>query len=343
MRSWSLGGHSTGRYDADDDHLVERAARQACERLAGLTVINHATQLAITLTPEALKAAAAPGMPAELLRILPHVPQLLSDALYVRIIADPLKRRGVRRLYILANSSADPGRTRDVVFRVRENLRSQCFLDRVALRHIAEHHRADGGEIPGGDAGTAPTGKAAVTPRYVFVGGWGDHDFFHNVERYADDFRQTHGGDVQYFTWTDKDGVKNAITGAPAGTPVYGIGHSYGGNTLAQAIGELAPNGVHVAKAITIDPVGQSSVPDGFRSAVGQWINVTAVPAYPNPINGDWAASAGGKGGQLPVDQADETYNVGTHHANFTEMMRTLGPDGVSPEQILLGDGDPAP
>jgi hypothetical protein len=64
MRSPSLGGHSTGRYYPDDDRAVRHAARQACERLAGLTVVNHATQLAITLAPEALEAAAAPGMPA---------------------------------------------------------------------------------------------------------------------------------------------------------------------------------------------------------------------------------------------------------------------------------------
>jgi hypothetical protein len=343
MRLRSLGGHSTGRYRADDDTSFRHAAREARERLAGLTVINHATQLAITLTPQALEAAAAPGMPADLLRILPHLDQLLSDALYVRMIADPLKRRGVRRVYVLASPSASPGRSPEVVFRVRENFQNQCFLDRIALRRGARHRRANGGDVPDGDTGAAPTGKAAAGPRYIFVGGFLDHDAFHNVENYVDNFRQVHGGDVHYFTWDDKEGVKNAITSAPAGTPVYGIGHSYGGNTLAQAIGELAPSGVHVAKAITIDPVGRSSVPDGFRGAVGQWINVTAVPAYPNPINGDWWASAGGKGGQLPVDHADETYNVGTHHANFTEMMRTLGPDGVSPEQILLGDGDPAP
>jgi hypothetical protein len=217
MPSRSLGGHSTGRCRADDDAPLRHAARQACERLAGLTVINHATQLAITLTPKALEAAA--GMPAELLK---HLPQLLSDALYVRMMADPLERRGVRRVYVLASSGATRGRSPEVVFRVRENFQSQCFLDRIALRREAQRRRASGGDVPDGDTGMVPTGKATAAPRYIFVGGWGDHDFFHNVESYVDNFRQAHGGNVHYFTWDDKEGVKNAITSAPAGAPVYG-------------------------------------------------------------------------------------------------------------------------
>jgi hypothetical protein len=191
------------------------------------------------------------------------------------MMADPLERRGVRRVYVLATFSSGAERSPEVVFRVRENFQSQCFLDRVALRRVAQHRRASGGDAPDGDAGTAPTGKAAAAPRYIFVGGFGDHDFFDNVEGYVGNFRRDHGADVHYFTYDDKEGVKNAITSAPKSTPVYGVGHSYGGNTLAQAIGELAPNGVHVAKAITIDP-------DLYGMETGRPLAAEKAVSYPS-------------------------------------------------------------
>lgn len=113
MRSSSMPQRSEdtfGREAYSRDDLRRRAAR-ACAALAGRALVNHPTQLAITLAPEALAAATGPGAPAALLRAVPELPSLLSHARYVRTIADR-RRPAVRRLHLLAANAAIARRPR---------------------------------------------------------------------------------------------------------------------------------------------------------------------------------------------------------------------------------------
>src|SRR4029077_12994604 len=99
MRSFSAG-RGTGDDPTNYRDLVKRVARYAREQLAGMTLVNWPTQLAITLNLDALKAARAPGAPAELLGLMPELPQLLAHARYLRTTADPRRRPDVRRLHL---------------------------------------------------------------------------------------------------------------------------------------------------------------------------------------------------------------------------------------------------
>jgi hypothetical protein len=338
MPSPSIRLDSNSRNRGGYGDLVKRAERYARERLAGLTVINHATQLAITLTPNALKAATAPGAPAELLRLLPHLPQILSHALYIRTTADPLGRPGVRQVHVLGTSPAAAGRPPEVLFRVRENFQSQCFLDRIALRRIPKRRLAGGGDVPDSpDPGAQ--GKAAASPVNIFLGGALDRDSSHIVRDYADRFQQAHPEtNVHYFPNDDCEGPLNTIRNAPAGAPVNLVGHSWGAQSAALCIAGMARTGIHVNNLITVDPVGRLPIPDGFRDAAGNWINITATPSAPD--RSDTVAKVGGKGSNLPVDQADTHYSIDANHREFGRMMTSPGPSGLSPEQILLGNGD---
>jgi len=137
-----------GRKPRSYDDLRRLAARHASDELAGLTLINHATQLAITLAPDALAAATRPGASASLLRAIAELPSLLSGALYVRTAADRQRRPEVRRLQLLAAGAEISGRPVELLFVVRENFNGQCFLDRVIERDLTSRRRQDGGDVP---------------------------------------------------------------------------------------------------------------------------------------------------------------------------------------------------
>jgi hypothetical protein len=72
-------GDALGRRPGSYDDLRRLAAQYARDHLAGLTLVNHATQHCITLTPEALGAARHDGTPTALLRAIPALPSLLSE------------------------------------------------------------------------------------------------------------------------------------------------------------------------------------------------------------------------------------------------------------------------
>jgi pimeloyl-ACP methyl ester carboxylesterase len=244
----------------------------------------------------------------------------------------------VSKLHTLAAVATGTKRAPDIIFLVRENRNGQCFLDRLSLGHRVLH-RDTGGEVPATGSTTAP--KPAVKPLYIFVGGFADRDTYHPVANYVESFRGAHpDSDVRYFPWDDCDGLLNTIRSAPSGAKVNVVGHSYGADTAAYCIGYMAPTGIHVDKLITIDPVGRTPIPDGWRSGASTWINVAANPSVPN--GSDTVAAWGGKGGRLPTEQADANYKLDTNHAEFTTMMKTPGPGGLSPEQMLLSDGPPS-
>jgi hypothetical protein len=106
------------------------------------------------------------------------------------------------------------------------------------------HFRGAGGEVP-----NPPLNLTGDVPRrYIFVGGLAD-ETYGPVAGYVANFRRAHpDADVHYLSWTDTDGILNAIRSAPPGTERYVIGHSWGANTAGFAIGYMAPTGIHVRK-----------------------------------------------------------------------------------------------
>ncbi|HZB91984.1 MAG TPA: hypothetical protein VE397_11115 [Stellaceae bacterium] len=333
-----------GREPRSYDDLVRLAARYARDRLTGLTVVNGETQRAVTLGPAALAAATRPGTPAAVLKAVAALPTLLSQARYVRTIAGPGDRADIRRLHLFAATAEIEGRRITLRLTVQENVDGRCFLGRITEGGVAFPRRQQGGAAPE-DADSSVNASNPPPQLDIFVGGAGDasdgpvmrylYETYNRV--YAPQFhRQT-----QYFSWEDMDGFLNAIRSAPPGTAVNVIAHRYGAHTAALDLGMMAPTGIHVNKFISIDPVGRSSIPDNLRGAVDTWVNVSSAPTHYNWS--DFIADLGGKGGHLSADQADFNYSVPTNHANFATMMNTVGPEGLSPEQILLGNAAPGP
>jgi pimeloyl-ACP methyl ester carboxylesterase len=135
--------------------------------------------------------------------------------------------------------------------------------------------------------------------------------------------------DSAYFTFNQNSEIASFINSQPASEPINIVGHSYGANTAAQVAGVVNRP---VDLLITIDPVGYSSA-GNFVANVSNWINVTAAP---NSTNfSDIIASVGGKGGNLPVNEATSTYSLNTNHANFSTMMNFQPPEMASPASIL--------
>jgi hypothetical protein len=146
-----------GRRPRSYDDLLRLAARCARDDLAGLTLVNHATQLSITLLPDALRAATRDGTPTALLRAIPALPSLLSEARYVRTTPDrrdevssrSVNLRDTRRTHLLASTAEIAGRAVKLLFTVRENFGGQCFLDRVTAPDAPDRRRQDGGGVDG--------------------------------------------------------------------------------------------------------------------------------------------------------------------------------------------------
>lgn len=162
MRSpliWRVPDDALGSKPIAYDDLIRRAGRYARDALAGRSFINHATQLAITLTPTALETAIRWGAPTALLQAVPALPSLLSHALYVRSDADPQHRADVRRVHLLRTRAAVGDWRIELLFVVRETPGGQCFLDRVIARSTRLPHRGTGGGTPDG-ASSGATGTS---------------------------------------------------------------------------------------------------------------------------------------------------------------------------------------
>jgi muramidase (phage lysozyme) len=173
----SVSDDALGRRPRSYDDLLRLAARYARDHLAGLTLTNHPTQLAITLTPDALRAATRDGTPTALLRAIPALPSLLSQAGYLRTTPDRRDRVDIRsrhlldtrRVHLLAATAEIAGRPVELLFTVRENFGGQCFLDRVSERGTAARHRQDGGEAPDDLISEAPDDTDDATPNDAAV------------------------------------------------------------------------------------------------------------------------------------------------------------------------------
>jgi hypothetical protein len=84
---------------------------------------------------------------------------LLAHAKYVRTMADPRHRGGIRRLHLFAAAAQIRGRVIDLLLAVRENFGGQCLFDGVRERS-ATLRRDVGGSI---DAPSGPEGSVEST------------------------------------------------------------------------------------------------------------------------------------------------------------------------------------
>jgi len=174
---------------------------------------------------------------------------------------------------------------------------------------------------------------APPRPVYIFVGGYKD-DVYENVWNYYIDFESKHPGQAFYFSQAAPERIKDFIASLPKGTPVNLIGHSYGADTAAK-IFESSTGKINTL--ITIDPVSWGR-PDFavVRSHTNVWIDVDATPTE-HMEGSNVAAALGGDWGSAPKNAVTTYIKAVENHAEFTKMMRTKGPDGRTPEQILLG------
>ena len=180
----------------------------------------------------------------------------------------------------------------------------------------------------------ATQAAASLRPVYIFVGGYRD-DVDKNVwNYYHDEFEPKHPGQAFYYSWDAGEAIKSFIKGLPDGTPVNLIGHSWGADTAAKIA--AAPDG-KISTLITVDPVSRPL--PGFaavRSHTKVWIDVNAKPTDHSNLS-NIVAGFGGDWGNGPNGAATTYIEAVENHAEFTKMMRTEGPDGRTPEQMLLG------
>jgi Large polyvalent protein-associated domain 3 len=141
-----------GRVPSNYLDLVNLAARYVREQLAGRTVVNHATQLAITMPASSLSATTQVGAPRELLLALPALPAMLSHGGYVRTVANASRRGDVRRRHLFAAAVDVVGRRIEMLLVVRENFGGQCFFERMTEQRVPRR-RQDGGSIADTSAG----------------------------------------------------------------------------------------------------------------------------------------------------------------------------------------------
>jgi pimeloyl-ACP methyl ester carboxylesterase len=175
-------------------------------------------------------------------------------------------------------------------------------------------------------------------PTYdVYVGGFGDEIQGGPVLRYAKEHDDEPGHNAVYFPWdTSVAALAKYLDSLPPGSHINLIGHSYGGDTAAN-VALLTRRRIDVL--ITIDPVSRRERPSyaDVRSHVGQWIDVNAATVNKDEID-NWIAGWGGAWDTGPQDFASSFVNATANHKQFSRMMRTPGPSGLTPEQVVRHD-----
>lgn len=146
----------------------------------------------------------------------------------------------------------------------------------------------------------------------IFVGGNNASGFAKNPAR---NFHTKYGRTCAISVGKIRTAFLNAIRSAPPGTRVNVVGTSCGVHTAGFGIGMMAPTGIRVDKFISIDRVGRQPIPEPFRGAVGNWVNVNSTPA--ETARSHRSAALGRRGDRFPVDEADLNYNVDVSHAEL--------------------------
>jgi pimeloyl-ACP methyl ester carboxylesterase len=171
----------------------------------------------------------------------------------------------------------------------------------------------------------------------IFVGGFADDSRNKLVENSASMNSGIYGNNY-YATHSDIDDIDALIAQIPEDQTINLIGHSWSGQTAAQA---AVDNPGKIDTLVTIDPVGYGHPNfSTISNSVNQWINVDAT-GNPNSStlddisNGNLVAGLGGAWNDGPTDNATMQITAPVNHSQFDTMMNTRGSNGKSPLQIL--------
>jgi pimeloyl-ACP methyl ester carboxylesterase len=227
---------------------------------------------------------------------------------------------------------------------------------------VGDHTRADppGGEETGGsegkpprdarallvqtsDSATPPSPRPGITANsptlVIFVGGGGDSKTS-IVEGFAksDGIKAELGNRrIEYFTHDQAAAIMAMIAAQPRGTRIVLVGHSWGGDTVAQITAALGRQGRPVDTLITVDPVGRGLSDEFFRrvrAGSREWVNIRAGGAG-SPS--DVIAAVGGTYGEGPRRHATQFIDAPLGHGNFNDLLRHADPSGVSGFSRVLG------
>lgn len=152
------------------------------------------------------------------------------------------------------------------------------------------------------------------------------------VADYVADFPTTEWRSHGDFAWDEGPQAEAFIRSQPEGTRIRLVGHSHGGDTAAQIAARLGAAGRPLDMLVTVDPVGRGTSTDFFqrvRQGARRWINVNATGGSSFQRSNIWAG-LGGSWNYGPMGHADEFINAPAAHAQFSNMMNTLLPNGRS-------------
>ncbi len=130
---------------------------------------------------------------------------------------------------------------------------------------------------------------------------------------------------TEYFDWTQRDAVLDAVSEALVANPcekINLIGHSLGGALAWDIARELRERGIAADLLVTIDPVGRLPANSfSFPPTAHSWVNVNADWQSYSWLNGDLWATLGGKWGNTPDGSANTHINAPFSHEDFRRMM----------------------
>jgi pimeloyl-ACP methyl ester carboxylesterase len=213
----------------------------------------------------------------------------------------------------------------------------------------------DGSQSTGGKGGfalpihdsagsTAPSPRPGITAAsptlVIFVGGGGDAKSG-IVSGFEDSLAVRtelgHRG-TAYFANDEQAAIIARINAEPQETRIVLVGHSWGGDTAAQAAAALGQQGRPVDTLVTVDPVGRGLSDDYLRrvrAGSREWVNIHARAAVRD--RSDAIADAGGRYGDWPRAHATRHIEAPLNHGDFDGLLRSNDPASVSGFRRILG------
>jgi pimeloyl-ACP methyl ester carboxylesterase len=119
---------------------------------------------------------------------------------------------------------------------------------------------------------------------------------------------------------------------------IHLVGHSWGGDTAAQAVARYGEGGRQVETLVTIDPVGMGATLSFFgrvRAGARQWFNVNATGGG-SFERSNFMAGLGDSWDERPRRFAHTFINAPHRHGSFNDMMKHRVGSDRSAEDVVL-------